>query len=630
MSWQPIDFQRIVALDKTLVEQLQKYLQEKEADLGNALLASVPQISSGSPVIPPSRALKLKLSDATEGFGKKLRQVNQSSDDSLPPDTWKEVAQSINQACWEYEEVLEGCVKELFQQLDQIGIEQWNAELSLVLDSIKDTILHSIEDLVWALKRVESQLATFRLGQEAKQGKWTFFRKFLGFVSPVIDRSLMGNLVQTEKYLRIHHRKYARRLAEYISLDEKVRYIMKKLRGFQVLNTLDDSIKEKFKTVYYYVKLWKHNQKNDVIPIQELIRSLSYALTSEQTIEIFEKYLNSLKEALFHQSRVLKKKTIRYMKDSSGKKMIKEVMKGYRGEILTLGSTIAKYREFLLRTDPNPYVRSRWGFTEWIVGPEPDQTKKLLNIEYEVENLENLFEKIEESIEKGPSKGEGKRLRIIPDIQRLLHEMGQPLTSHSMTRTRAEHVLEHLEELNELGSFNPHAVEYAGKLFSKVLRADWKHHVLQEIPLFHELFAIHMGIVGGSDDRNHLNRMNKFKHLIQEIESWVKNRETRRHEHDIELDMNDLKAYLQDFLAQVQRTSKDDTLDSEKAKEVVSGLAHQLLIYRYLFGEFFHYLGRYTPDGKRIRNKLLFVDQYFESVENKLHVLRNMSWPINK
>lgn len=630
MSWQPIDFQRIVALDKTLVEQLQKYLQEKEADLGNALLASVPQVASGSPVIPPTRALKLKLSDATEGFGKKLRQIIQASDESLPPDTWKEVGQFVNQSFWEYEEVLEGCVKELFQQLDQLGIEQWNAELSQVLDSIKDTLIHSIEDLVWALKRVESQLGTFRLGQETKQGKWTLYRKFLALFNPVIDRSLMANLVQTEKYLKIHHRKYARRLAEYISLDEKVRYIMKKLRGYQVLNTLDESVKEKFKTVYYYVKLWKHNQKNNVIPIQELIRSLSYALTTEQTIDIFDKYLIALKEALFHQSRVLKKKTIRYMKDASGKKMIREVMKGYRAEILTLGSTIAKYREFLLRTDPNPYVRSRWGFTEWIVGPEPDQTKKLLNIEYEVENLENLFEKLEESIEKGPAKGEQKRLRIGPDIQRVLHEMGQPLTSHSMTRTRAEHVLEHLQELDELGSFNPYAVEYAGKLFSKVLRADWKHHVLQEIPLFHELFAIHMGLVGGSDDRNHLNRMNKFKHLIQEIESWVKNRETRRHEHDIELDMNDLKAYLQDFLAQVQRTSKDDSLDSEKAKEVVSGLAHQLLIYRYLFGEFFHYLGRYTPDGKRIRNKLLFVDQYFESVENKLHVLRNMSWPINK
>ncbi|MEC7838407.1 MAG: hypothetical protein VX777_00035 [Chlamydiota bacterium] len=627
MTWQPIDFQRIVALDRTLVDQLKKYLQEKEADLGNALLYSVPQVTSATPVIPPARTLSLKISDAVEGFGKKLRQVTADSNDSLSPDTWKEVAQSINAAFWDYEEVLEGCVKELFQQLDQIGIEQWNTELSLVLDSIKEMLLHAIEDFVWVLRRVESQIAEFRLAQDAQQGKWVFIRQIINYWRPVIDRSLSGNLIQTEKYLKIHHKQYAHRLAEYISLDEKVRYIMKKLNGYQVLNSLDENLKTKFETIYYYVKLWGSNQKSKAVPVQDMIRALSYAVSVEQTIDLFGKYTQALKAALFHQSRVLKKKNLRYLKEASGKKMIREVMKGYRAELLTLGSTVAKYREFLLRTDPNPYVRSRWGFTEWVVGPEPEQTKQLLNIEYEVENLENLFERIQESIEKGPKKNAPKLVRLSSDIQRVLHEMGQPLTSYNMTKTRAEYVVEHLQELDELGSFDHNTIEYASNLFSKVLRADWKHHVLHELPLFHDLFNIHMGLVGPSSDRNHQNRMNKFRHLIQEIESWVKNREIRRHEHDIELDMNDLKGYLQDFLAQVQRTAKDDKVNSDNAKRVISELSHQLLVYRYLFGEFFHFLGRFTPDGKRIRNKLLFVDQYFESVENKLHVLRNMSWP---
>lgn len=630
MTWQPIDFQRIVSLDKSLVDQLHKYLQEKEAEQGNALLSAAPQLSAGKPIIPPSRVVNSKLSDAVEVFGKKLRQVIQEGAETLPPDTWKEVAQAISLSFWEYEEVLEGCVKELFQQLEQLGIELWNAELAQVLDSIKDMLLHHIEDLVWALRRVESQLSEFRTAQEKLQGRWVFCSNLLAYWRPVFDRALLTNLAKTEKYLKIHHRKHARRLEEYIGLDEKVHTIMKKLKSYQVLETLDEEVQNKFKQVYYYVKLWQNNQRNRTIPVQEIIRSLSYSISLEQAIELFRKYAEALKAALFHQSRVLKKKSIRYFKDSSGKKMIKEVMKGYRAELLTIGSTIAKYREFLLRTDPNPYVRSRWGFTEWVVGPEPAQTKLLLNLEYEVETLETLFERLEESIEKGPQETEHRKIRVSPDIQRLLHEMGQPLTSYNMTKTRAEHILAHLQELDELGSFNSYSVEYAGKLFSKALRADWKHHVLQEIPLFHELFSIHMGIVGGSSDRKHVNRLNKFRHLIQEIENWVKNRETRRHEHDIELDMNDLKGYLQDFLAQVQRTSKDETLDEAKAKNVIAEQSHQLLIYRYVFGEFFHFLGRFGPDGKRIRNKLLFVDQYFESVENRLHVLRGMGWPVNK
>lgn len=631
MTWQPIDFQRIVSLDRTLVNQLQKYLQEKETELSNALIAFVPEPSPDAPVIPPSRAFHMKLSEAVELFSKKLRQITDAKRDTLPPELWKEMAKHINRSFWEYEEVLEGCVKELFQQLEQLGIDQWNVELAQVLDEIKDILLHHIEDLVWALRRLESQLSDFRSFQEAMQGKMVLLRKLISYWRPILDRALMSNLLKTEKYLKIHYKKHARLLGDYVVLDEKVRGIMNKLNGYQVLATLDETAREKFKLVYYYVKLWLNSQKTQVVPVQELILALSYEISVEQTIDLFRKYEQALKAALFHQSRVLKKRSIKYFKEPSGKKMIQEVMKGYQAEIRTLGSTVAKYREFLLRTDPNPYVRSRWGFTEWVVGPEPEQTKQLLNLEYAVENLKSFYERLEESIEKGPGKKkEHRRLRISAEIQRVLHEMGQPLTSYNMTKTRAQFVVDHLKKLNELGSFNGYSVEYAGKLFAKLLRADWKHHVLQEMGDFHDLFAVHMGIVGGSEDRKHLNRMNKFRHLIQEIENWVKNRETRRHEHDIELDMNDLKGYLQDFLAQVQRTAKDESLDEETAKQTITELSHQLLIYRYLFGEFFHFLGRYTADGKRIRNKLLFVDQYFESVENRLHLLRTMVWPIEK
>lgn len=627
MTWQPIDFQRIVALDKTLVIQLEKYLQEKEAELGNALIHAVPHPSGGTFSLPPPRNSTLKLSDAVEGLGKKLRQISESKEDLFPKDTWKEIALNISQSFWEYEEVLEGCVKELFQQLDQLDIAQWNKDLTQVLDSIKDILIHSIEDLSWAFKRIESQIREFKLSQDLKNGKILFFKKLFNSWRPTLDQSLIKNLIQTEKYLKIHHKKYRHQLAEYMTLDDKVHSIMKKLDHFEILQNLDDDTKKKYKTLYYYVKLWKLNQRNKSIPVLELTRALVFEMNAEQTAVILRKYCEGIKAALFHQSRVIKKKTIRYLKDEEGKKAIFDLIKGYRSELSTLGSTIVAYRDFLLRTDPNPYIRSRWGFTDWVVGPEPEQTKHLLNIEYEVESLEALFERLEEAIERAGEKQSGRRLRLSHNIQRLLHEMGQPLTSYNMTKTRAEHILEHLNNVDELGSLNAHSVDYAGKLFSKLLRADWKHHVVHELPLFHELFKIHMGIMGGSNDRNHLNRMNKFRHLIQEIEMWVKNRQTRKHEHDIELDMNDLKGYLQDFLAQVQRTSKDETLTSESAPSLISELAHQLLIYRFMFGEFFYFLGRYSIDGKRIRNKLLFVDQYFESVENKLHILRNMTFP---
>ncbi|MCB1111217.1 MAG: hypothetical protein H7A37_00310 [Chlamydiales bacterium] len=626
MSWQPIDFQRIVSLDKTLVDQLHRFLQQKEAELGSTLLTviNLNPDSLSPPVLPPSRSVVLKLSDAVEGASKKIRQTLHGTAEPLSQEAWKPVAERINQAFWEYEEILEGCVKELFQQLEQLGLEHWNTELSLVLDAIKDLLLHQIEDLIWAIRRMEHTLADFRARCGNAGAASGFFQRLLARWRPVLDRSLMSNLKKSEKFLRIHHRKYAQRFAEYISLDEKVRQIMKKLDNYQVLTSLDSDVQEKFRKIYYFLKLWKHNQKTKILPSYELIRALCQAVSVDTAITLFSDYYQALSKELYCLSRELKSEAAhKKYTEPKGKLEILKQIQGYRSELMTLGSNIARYREFLLRTDPNPYIRTRWGFTEGVVGPEPAQTKKLLNLEYEVETLENLFEGLEKPIEEGPPKMSPRRMPINLEVQRVLHEMGQPLTSYSMTKTRSEYVLEHLESLNELGSFNQAVVEYAGQIFSKVLRADWKYHVLHEIPLYRELFTVHMGIVGRVDDRGHLNRLNKFKEIAKELDNWIRKRETRRHEHEIELDMNDLKVYLQDFLGHVQRLAKDESLQVEQRDQLAELVGQQLLEYRDLFGRFFHDLGRFGPEGKRIRNQLLFVDQYFESVENKLHEIRN-------
>lgn len=630
MTWQPIDFQRIIALDKTLVDQLHRYLRDKEVHLATVILSAVPLCPGHVvPVLAPSEVGAIKLSDAVEGFGRKIRQLIQHKE-YMTTESWKGIASTVNQAFWDYDEVLEGCVKELFQQLEQLGLEQWTSDVFNVLNAIKDLLIHQIEDLIWAAKRMESSLVEYRAACNKCEGKWALLTLWEGCFSPVMDSALLSNLTKSDKYLRIHHKRFSKRFGEYISLDEKVRQIMTKLKGYHILESLGEESQHKYENVYYFVKLWRLNQRSRILPVQELSRALNHAISFEATIDLFQKYSNAIKGAIFHQSRVLKKGSIRYLKDDVSKKMIEDVLKGYRSETLSLGSTIAKYKEFLLRTDPNPYVRTKWGFSDWAVGPEPEQTKKLMDLEYGVDNIETLLDSIERSIEGGLKRNTRDYSRIDPEIQRVLHEMGQPLTSYNMTRVRAELVLDYLKNLDELGSYHHEVVSYAGQLLSKLLRADWKFNVLEELPLYHNLFAIHVGVMGHVDDRKHMKRMNKFHHLIEEIEEWVKNREIRKHEHELELDINDLKGYLQDFLAQVQRIAKDDSLDAASAKSAIESVAYQLLIYRYGFGEFFHFLNQQGPDGKRIRNKLLFIDQYFESVEQKVHELRSLTWPISE
>ena len=77
--------------------------------------------------------------------------------------------------------------------------------------------------------------------------------------------------------------------------------------------------------------------------------------------------------------------------------------------------------------------------------------------------------------------------------------------------------------------FDRKVVDNIAEIFSKALRADWQYHVLFEIPLFYEHYSIHQGIEGAIEDRKHVNRMNKFKELIEQLQGRVKNRVSHRH-----------------------------------------------------------------------------------------------------
>ena len=65
-------------------------------------------------------------------------------------------------------------VTELFQQLGQIGFEQWHPDLIKVVDAIKDLLDVRMEELSWKIKRLESLLWVYRRECEAHEGKKTF------------------------------------------------------------------------------------------------------------------------------------------------------------------------------------------------------------------------------------------------------------------------------------------------------------------------------------------------------------------------------------------------------------------------------------------------------------------------
>lgn len=619
-AWKPIDFQGIVNIDQPLVDQLDAYLDEKESQIGNGLsnLIHLFPVETMPVSIPFSAGRSVVLSDVVQSFVNNLEELISSGDQKMMIRDLENAVIQINRLFWEYNEVLEGCVTELFQQLNQIGFEKWHPGLLGVVTAIKRMLGEHLDSMANAIGMLEAELNKFRRYCDV-----SIIEKLRHYWNPILDRSLLTYLKKTKKYLNIQYKSFAKRFENYSALSEKIHRSMQKFESYRVFSELDDSTQKNFKEIYRLIKLWIVNEKGNYLPPSDTIQALRRAYSMDKATLLFREYHDAIRNALFERSRRIKRGQDEFYTEVISKPLAQDLISGYKRELHSLGATIARYRDFYLKTHPNPYVRSRWGFTEWVVGPEPKKSKDLLNLVYEVEKLEGLYEKMENSLQIGvPSQDSMKLARTYREIETALHDMGQPLTTRSVMRARAEKVLDKLDEMNELGSTNAKVVPFVGRVFAKALRADWQYHVLFEFPKFHQLYEIHQGILKPIQNRQHTSRIHRFKELITQIEDWVKTRTTHRHIHEIEEDMNDMRESLQEFLAYVQRESIDLEVEKQSPSKLISEISRQMLEYRYLFGDFFYHLHQYEPDGKLIRNQFLFVDQYFETVENKLQLLQ--------
>lgn len=621
MAWKPIDFQSIVVLDKPVIELLNSYLEEKETQLANTILAVIPRpVHEQHPQLPhPEISTSQKLSKAIESF-EKIDYFN-SHNSTVALNDFQQMLKKIEAGLWDYLEALEGCLTELFQQLDQISLEQWHDRLANVITSIKEILQHRMEDLMWAIRRLENQLWKCRLACEKPNSIGYYYKKLSQFGTTLLDKSLIDHLTKSQEYLRTQYQKFMKRYQGYQQLEKQVFPHLEKLSNYRVFRSLDAETRQHLSKLYLLIKLWEYNRTAKALSSKTLIVSLRNVLTVDKATSILREYYKALRNCLFQKSIAIKGNAQEFLSDSLEQIPIEAVVLECIGEVHLLGGMITNYREFLLRADPDPYIRTRLGFSEGPVGAEPTQTKPLLNLGYDVEALNDLYEQLLHSLRKeGPPTIEISQAD--PLLQNALHEINQPLIPHRIIRSRSEEILGYVQQLNELGSPNQEVIPYVGKVFSKMLRADWKYHVVFGIPLFHQLYSIHHGLVKRIDDRSHDNRLARFSTLLQQIQDFAKAQKTQTHAHEIELDMNDIKGYLQDFLATIQRTKNDLGKNKEQALSQYNKFAQELLEYRYLFGNFFYQLRQNESEGNIIRRQFLFVDQYFETVEQKLYELQ--------
>lgn len=626
MSWQAIDFQGIVSLDTPLIDLYVRYLDEKEDELARHIIAAIPYSSLEFQTVAPRQASGtfLKLSDAIDLFSKHNYNNRPENMPILDLKDLNQRIQTIDKVLWEYIDIIENNITELFQQLEQLTLEQWHTRLAYVVGALRETLNSKIESLIWGIKRLEDILWRCRLACEYPNSMRTLFLKILSFRKTLLDKTLITHLQQSQEFLQQQYQKFIKRYEGYLSLIEQVDKEFEKFAKYVVFTSLDNEIQKHFLKLYQLLKLWEFNRVEKVLPVREFIIAMRNEANIEKATHVFREYYKAIKDTLFKKSWAIKYHAQEKDEGSTFFESIKEELQLCQNETHMLGASITNYREFLLKADPDPYVRTRLGFSEWTAGPEPAQLKPVLNMGYDVEALSDHFTHLLTAVKKGKAPLI-KISEADPLIEKELHEMHQPLATHRMLRSYSEGILSRLEELDELGSEEADVVPYVGEVLGKLMRADWKYNVLHSMPLFHSLYSIHMGFLRPVEDWQHIARLHKFQKLLNQIQEWVKTQKTHSHFHEIEIDISDIKAYLQDFLGHVQRASNIPNISKEEALSLYADISQELLEYRYLFGNFFNQLRQNESEGQLIRKQFLCVDQYFESVEYRLYELKTIA-----
>jgi hypothetical protein len=544
-------------------------------------------------------------------------------DSSSSVDT-ERVVKELKGALWEFTEVLEGCITELFQQVRQVSINRWHISIFHVVHAIKDMLSHRIEDLIWAIRRLEKPLKEYRQKFRKKTGKWEDWQSMW---KGVLDPELIRHLQQSERFLKTHYEEFNQRYATYMHLSVKVEDHLQKMKSHPILALLDGADQNLYIDIFRLLKMLELNRQPKKEVAKKTGEAIKYLASIDHVMKMFRTYYRGLKEAFFNSSLEWKSLNQAEPNFKEALQRLRGKVQDYQRELQQLKHTMSRYRLFMLKTDANPYIRSRWGFTEWIVGPEPAKAKKLLHLLYSTEELEHHLNDFTAALGRDPSLHSQQEKTAQQEIQKLLHEMGQPLISRSMMRNRAARLLEQLSICDEGGSPHLATIEWVGDVLNKSMREDWKYQVLHEIPLFHQMYRLHQGLSEYMEDPTHAFRLDHLHHLFDQIEEWVAKEDVYAHVHEIEVDMNDMKTYLQDFLAVIQRTVKGKSQDPF-LDETTHKFRQQLLEYRYIFGQFFFTIMTRNADGQQLRQQFLFVDQYFESIENLLNELK-MSWEKN-
>ncbi len=595
------DYEGLFALTPDLVHQLQEFLQRKEADLADYLQqAFLP--SPGTYHLPfiNTHTTDFNLSELIPSLEEMTRRLYDTQPIQERQRHWKDLRNNINKRLWNYVETLESASTELYEELSLIGFDRWRSELFENLKKINSDLLRRLEDLKLIIHKLEKILWEYRSIKESR-GQWGILERFQFWFTDTLDKELKTNVDKTEQFLKLKFKDFSDKFDAYCKVDPIVSETLDRCGDYLIIKKMERSSQDRIILLEVLLKCWEAAKSKYKILQDDIARSIYQSVNINRVPALFKEYSTAIKKALFETGRSFKNGDLFALKPmlDEGIGLIRKELKGFK-------SAASLYREFIQNKDPT-------------------QANELVHIIYELQHQDQLYEKLTASLARFDDPEQGPYQESLhKEIEGILHTMGQPLISRKGMRSQTHVLVPRLQDCDELGSSQESIIDFMGEVLNKALRLDWKYQTLQEVPGFHELVAYHLGLLGPIQDRSHINRYGKFKKIIQHIEQWVKGGKTYRHVDEIELDMNDIKEYLQDFLASIQRSIREiPQQDKETLRERRGIYSQMLLEYRYLFANFFNILRQQGDEGEYIRNQFQYIDRYFDAIEMQLNNLKD-------
>lgn len=584
-----MDLQSRFLLDRELFDNLKSYLEVKKSALQDALLLSIYR-PPGAPALAHPEGPPSSLLETLQLFNEKWQRLGPVQLRTFDEEA---IVEKLSNILWNYVEILEGMARELFEQLKEVPIDEWEQDLYDQLDQTKVHLFLKLKEMGDFLPALEKSLKRFFI-KCLEQKRFAFWRKLQVHMRGILDPELKKKIHEAEIFLHEHFVKFSKGFLFLKKTEARLESEQYKFHNFAILDKLDKDKQRQYRRLWRLLNVWEASHKEKISLLDSLIATLKLLFPPGKTTVMLREYLAFLKEKIFEMAR-----HYRTQKDIAAQ----AVICAWRAETDTLGDVISLFRDYLVATENG----KRWPLTS-----EPRRTKELQQLFEEAKAVDKWLEAIFYAQEMADEDDAYIDLMKFKRIDKLLHDMEQPLISKSVMKRLSNELINDLTHVQELTSPLPEVSELMQDAILRAFNADQKHETLLTTPGFMSLWEVHRGLSHSEKSAAHLKRLKLYKKVTQHLKHWLLEHELTRHTLEAEHEIHDIQETLQEFYHSI-----DELLPRAHLVE----MQKELLEERIFFAHFFQFLRQQNSEGRHIRTEFAFIDTYFNAIDDKLRTL---------